>query len=232
LNTYTRGNNTYNFNMYDYNLIDDIYSSIKDWDRIIFVSRHGERWWDFSKTWWLTRHWIEQAKILWNKLKWGKFSDTSKDFYWSTTFKRTHQTSYYLWLTRWYEPFLNNELPEENREDFNLVYHTIKVVDDGYYWENVETRYAKNRNEGNRKSEIMMNSLCQLTEWHPFSRITTHDVVLIPCLSRLTKEKITFTRNTWINYLSWIAIIVHNNNEYEAYPFRTLKEKSMVLLNW
>jgi hypothetical protein len=63
--------------------------------------RHGERWFDYSPEWGLIESWIQQAKTLWKRLKWWRFKDTSNDYYWSTWFKRTVQTSYYVWLSRW-----------------------------------------------------------------------------------------------------------------------------------
>ena len=61
---FVRWKSTYNFSTKDYNLIDDIYSSIKDDDRIIFISRHAMRWPNFWIEGWLTDEWIEQARSL------------------------------------------------------------------------------------------------------------------------------------------------------------------------
>ena len=80
------------------------------------------------------------------------------------------------------------------------------------------------------KSIHMANELCKLTEWHPFSFITSHDHQVIPLISRVTDLNIKFTIGTRINYLSWIAIIINNiSKEWEVYPVQTLQEKTMVL---
>jgi hypothetical protein len=77
----------------------------------------------------------------------------------------------------------------------------------------------------------MLANLCELTEWHDFSWITTHDVFLMPLISWLSEEHIKFRKEEWINYLSWVAVIVHENKEYEVYPFRSLKDRSMSYIN-
>ena len=119
----------------------------------------------------------------------------------------------------------------EDWEDFNQVQHPIREVYEYYFWEETEHRYEENRVEWNKKSLKMLEGLCELTEWHDFSWITTHDVFLMPLLSWLSEEHIKFRKEEWINYLSWVAVIVHDNNEYEVYPFRSLEEKSMTYIN-
>ena len=64
---YSRWKNTYNFNVHDYNLVDDIYDALKANDRVIFVSRHAERWLDFWKYWGLLPSWVKQAKEFMKK---------------------------------------------------------------------------------------------------------------------------------------------------------------------
>ena len=228
---YKRWKNTYNFMTQDYNLIDDIYSSIKDWDRVIFISRHAERWPNFWIEWWLTENWINQARSLWKRLTWWKFKDTTNDFYGSTDFKRTHQTSFYLWASRWYPKFQNRE-DWEDWQDYKEILHPILVVEYDYFWMKVAHWYENNRELWNEKSLNLLSTVCNLTDWHNFSWITTHDVIVIPLLARLSENNLKFEREKWVNYLSWIAIIVHENNEYEVYPFRSLDETSMELTEW
>lgn len=228
---YSRWKNTYNFNVHDYNLVDDIYDALKANDRVIFVSRHAERWLDFWKYWGLLPSWVKQAKDLWKRLSWWRFKDTRTDFYWSTFYKRTVETSFYLWESRWYKLFIEKKELKEDWENFNQVQHPISEVYEYYFWEHTEHRYEDNRLEWNIKSLKMLGDLCELTEWHDFSWITTHDVFLMPLLSWLSEEHIKFRKEEWINYLSWVAVIVHDNNEYEVYPFRSLEEKSMAYIN-
>lgn len=222
---YKRWKNSYNFNQYDYNLIDDVYNSIKDNSRVIFIVRHAERWPDWWQEWWLTKNGIRQAKTLWKRLSWWKFKNTKTDFYWSTIYKRTPQTSYYVWYGRKYKPFLNDTKSfKKSRIEYEKIFNTIDVIDPSYLTSDMSLQ------EIERKSGIVAKYLCNLTEWHQFCFITSHDVLLMPIITWLTKWNIKFTRETRINYLSWIAIIVNNTTkEWEVYPIHTLKEKSMIL---
>ena len=228
---YLRWKNTYNFDIHDYNLVDDIYNAIKDDDRVVFISRHAERWIDFWKQWWLIPNWIKQAKNLWKRLSWWKFKDTKWDFYWSTAYKRTVETSFYLWASRWYESFIEKKELKDDWEEFKPVLHPIAPVYEYYFADHSDQWYQNNREEWNKKSLTMLSDLCELTEWHDFSWITTHDVLLMPLLCWLSEEHIKFRKEEWINYLSWVAIIIHKNKEYEAYPFRSLEERSMKYFN-
>jgi hypothetical protein len=86
--------------------------------------------------------------------------------------------------------------------------------------------------ELNKKSTYVINTLCELTKWHPFSFIVDHDCFLIPMITWVTEWNIKFTRKTWINYLSWVAIIIDDKTKkWEIYPINTLKKRSMELIN-
>ena len=222
---YKRWKNSYGFNQYDYNLIDDVYNNIKDNSRVIFIVRHAERWPDWWQEWWLSENWIEQAKSLWKRLKWWKLGNTDLDFYWGTIYKRTPQTSYYVWYGREHKQFLQDiELFEKSRIEYEKILNSMDVIDPFYL------TYEMTFEELEEKSINMANELCKLTEGHPFSFITSHDHQVIPLISWVTNLNITFTIETRINYLSWIAIIVNENTkEWEIYPIRTLQERSIIL---
>ena len=222
---YKRWKNTYNFNQYDYNLIDDVYNNIKDDSRVIFIVRHAERWPDRWQEWWLSENWIEQAKSLWKRLKWWKLGNSDLDFYWGTIYKKAPQTSYYVWYGREHKPFLQDiKLFEKSRIEYEKILNSMDVIDPFYL------TYEMTFEELEEKSINMANELCKLTEGHPFSFITSHDHQVIPLISWVTDLNIKFTIETRINYLSWIAIIINENTkEREVYPIRTLQEKSMIL---
>lgn len=224
---YKRWKNTYNFNQYDYNLIDDVYNNIKDNSRVIFIVRHAERWPDRWQEWWLTKNWIRQAKTLWKRLSWWKFKNTKNDFYWSTIYKRIPQTSYYVWYGRKYWPFLNDTKSfKKSRIEYEKILNSIDVIDPFYLTSDMDIQ------ELEEKSITMANELCKLTEGHSFCFITSHDVLTIPLVTWVTEWNIKFTKETRINYLSWIAIIVNNTTKkWEVYPIHTLKGKSMILTN-
>ena len=224
---YSRWENSYEFRQYEYNLIYDIYNNIRSDSRVIFMIRHAERWPDYSHIWWLVENGIRQAKSLWKKLTKWRFTDTDSDFYWSTDYKRTHQTSYYVWYGRWYFPFhKDKKIFRKEWMQYNKVLNPIDVVEPYYLTQDMGFK------ELNTKSVFVVNNLCELTKWHAFSLIVNHDCFLIPMITWVTEWSIKFTRKTWINYLSWVAIIINDKSKkWEIYPINTLKKKSMELLD-
>ena len=224
---YRRWDNSYDFNQYDYNFIDYVYNNIRKDSRVIFIIRHAERWLDCSKEWWINKSWINQSKLLWKRLVWWMFKDTNSDFYWSTWYKRTQETSFYVWYGRWYSPFYNDrKIFENNWLEYDKIIHPIDVVDPYYLMYDTEFEQL------NEKSVYMVNELCKLTEWHLFNFITSHDHLLIPLITWITNWSITFTREKWINYLAWVSVIINDvTKEWEVYPIRTFMKKSMVLFD-
>ena len=224
---YSRWENSYKFKQYEYNLIYDVYNNIRNGSRIIFMIRHAERWSDISKDWWLNQNWIRQSKSLWKKLTGWIFMNTHSDFYWSTDYKRTHQTSYYVWYGRWYSPFHEDKkIFKKEWMQYSKVLSHIDIIEPHYLTQDMEFK------ELGKKCVYIINRLCELTEWHPFSFIVNHDCFLIPMITRVTEWIIKFTRENWINYLSWVAIIVDDKpNNWEIYPINTLKKKSMELVD-
>ena len=225
MKAYARWINSYTFKQYEYNQIDKVYHNIKKGSRVIFILRHAERWPSDLKQWGLVEKWIKQAKLLWKRLSWWIFIDTDSDFYWSTEYKRTHQTSYYVWCWRWYQPFIiDKKIFRENWEKYDKVIHPIDVI--GPYY----LLYDMDIKELEKKSIKMANKLCKLTKWHPFSFITSHDNLVIPLITWVSEWIIKFTTDTWVNYLSWIVIIVNDTTKKrEVYPVKTLKKSSMVI---
>ena len=224
---YSRWKNNYKFNQYEYNLIYDIYNNIKHNSRIIFLIRHAERWLNISKEWGLNQNWIRQAKSLWKRLRWWIFSRTDSDFYWSTAYKRTHQTSYYVWYGRWYNLFHDDKKSFMKKWiQYDKIFSSIDIINPNYLTQDMWFK------ELNKKSVYMVNKLCELIEWHPFSFIVTHDCLLIPLITWVTEWNIKFTKKSWINYLAWVVIILNDTSKkWEIYPINTLKKKSMILID-
>lgn len=216
----------------DFNAVEDVYKSIKTGDRVIFLVRHSERINDCTAEWWLTEHWVDLAQWVWTKLQWAPFEDTSTDFYWSSIVKRTVQTSYYVWESRG-SKVLKNPIDSDNWSDYEYVNHSDDI-DSVVYWEyfsdwneysSIENLYEENKDVVNERAFRTITTLCELTQWHPFSWITSHDWVVLPLTERATNEKLSFLESDsdWPNFMQWVAIIVHKDGWWEIYPVKSLE---------
>ena len=235
-NEYRRVTNSYDFLMNDFNDVKDIYSWIKtyEWDRVIFIVRHSARENNCESEGWLTDYGIELARWVWEKLKWEPFSDTSTDFYGSSTVKRAVQTSYYVWESRGSE-VLESVLNDDTRNDYSFVNHSSNIHQ-VVYWNyfkdaaknspnNINNLYENNRDIVSEKALYSVNKLCNITNWHPFSWITSHDYFTLPITEWATNESVSFSNSNSErpNFMQWIAIIVHSYWGWEVYPVKSLE---------
>ena len=234
---YHRVDNSYNqFSMDDFNAVEDVYKNIKSWDRVIFLVRHSERITDCTAEWWLTDNWVNLAHEVWLKLQWAPFEDTSTDFYGSSMVKRTVQTSYYVWENRGSKA-LKTSIDSDNWSDYEFVRHSDDI-NSIVYWEyftdwnsysNIESLYEENKDSVNERALTMITKLCELTQWHPFSWISSHDWVVSPLTEWATNENLSFSEvdSEWSNFMQWVAIIVHKDGWWEIYPVKSLESWKM-----
>ena len=229
---YHRVDNSYHqFSMDDFNAVEDVYKNIRLGDRVIFVVRHSERENNCTSEWWLTEHWVELAQWVWEKLKWAPFEDTSTDFYGSSFVKRTVQTSYYVGKTR-NSSVLKDVLNDDLWSDYNFVNHSSDVdslvyaeyFSDGNSYSSIEHLYEENKEGVEERALYLVDKLCTMTEWHPFSWITSHDVLTLPFTEWVTDESLKFSQSQseWPNFMQWIVIIVHKDWWWEVYPVKSL----------
>lgn len=234
---YHRVNDSYSqFMTDDFNAVENVYKNIKSWDRVIFLVRHSERITDCTAEWWLTERWTEFAQWVWEKLKWAPFEDTSTDFYGSSAVKRTVQTSYYVWESRG-SKVLKNPIDSDNWSDYEFVNHSDDI-NNVVYWEyftdwnsylSIESLYEENKDSVNERALTTVTKLCELTQWHPFSWITSHDWVVLPLTEWATNETLSFSEaeSEWPNFMQWVAIIVHKDWGWEIYPVKSLEDWKM-----
>ena len=234
--TYHRVDNSYQFLTNDFNTVEDVYKSIRTGDRVIFIVRHSERINDCTAEWWLTENWVQLAQWVWIKLQWTPFEDTSTDFYWSSAVKRTVQTSYYVGESRGSKA-LKNEIDFNNWSDYEFVNHS-DGMNSVIYWEyfadwnsysDIESLYEENKESVDERALKMIAKICELTVWHPFSWITSHDWVVLPLTEWATDEELSYSKidSQWPNFMQWIVIIVHNDGWWEIYPVKSLETWKM-----
>ena len=89
--------------------------------------------------------------------------------------------------------------------------------------------YEENKDVVNERALKTIITLCELTQWHPFSWITSHDWLVLPITERATNEKLSFleSNSDWPNFMQWIAIIVHKDGWWEIYPVKSLETWKM-----
>lgn len=234
---YHRVNNSYSqFLMEDFNAVEDVYKNIKTGDRVIFLVRHSERINDCTAEWWLTENWIQLAQWVWSKLQWAPFEDTSTDFYGSSAVKRTVQTSDYIWEARGSKA-LKDPIDSDNWSDYKFINHSDDInsvvyweyFSDGNTYSSIESLYEENRDIVEERALYAINTICNITQWHPFSWITSHDWVVLPLTEWATNETLSFYEadSDWPNFMQWVAIIVHLDWGWEIYPVKSLESWKM-----
>ena len=213
--------NSYNFSTSTWNYGPDIYKALTGTDRIIYLVRHSERGSDYSDTGVLNENGIKLALETGEKYK-GGLAKTNESFYGSTHVYRCKQTSYYISKGR----------GDTNLSDSSDVYNPIEELKDKYIvgmtsiQSDVSHFYERNKESVQAKGIEIITKICQLSNGYRFAWFTTHDYLMVPLCEWITEEKIEFrqSQDHWINFMTGLAIIVHKDGTWEAYPVRNLED--------
>lgn len=206
----------YGFATSSFNYGPDMYANLQNGDRIVFIVRHSERGSDYSVNGGLNDNGKNLAIEVGAKYQGGRAA-VNDAYYASTHFKRCKETSYYIASSR------GDSYPE----NMEAVNNPIDVLLDNYYgaisgWSNTAAWYENNKADVNEKSLTLINTCCELSAGKTFAWFTSHDKTMVPLIEWLTNEAISFTSPQWVNYMSGIAVIVHKDGAWEAYPVRNL----------
>ena len=210
--------------------IQDVYESIKDDERVIFVLRHAERGDDTSKSGTLTDNGKKQSEEVGARLK--KFKE---DFVLGgSEFLRAHQTVMSIakgrgqsYDTRDTIPQLNDDWYSKNAEAVEKAKNecgggwevTSKYAYTGAYSTGADAAYY---NLAERSVELIENVLLKKYTKEKFVLLSSHDKLMVPLVaycSNLNIEMKKYENNgKWINYLAGVAIIVDKagNRRYVA----------------
>ena len=212
---------TYNFSTQSWNYGPDIYAAVEPTDRIIYLVRHSKRGKDYSSTGGLTENGKSWAKQVGEHYVGGIAGD--RTFYASTSVTRCKETSYYIAMGR-----------KDTLISINDVYNPVTVIDGSYIvgstsgMSNVCKYYDNNASSVGTKATEIINTLCEMTVGKKFSWFTSHDNLTIPLVEWVSNKGIDFVYNeTWINFMSGVAIIVHKDKTWEVYPVRNLEDGYM-----
>ncbi len=212
---------TYNFSTQSWNYGPDIYATVEPTDRIIYLVRHSKRGKDYSSTGGLTENGKLWAKQVGEHYVGGIAGD--RTFYASTSVTRCKETSYHIALGR-----------KDTLTSINDVYNPVAVIDGSYIvgstsgMSNVCKYYDNNASSVGTKATEIINTLCEMTVGKKFSWFTSHDNLTIPLVEWVSNKGIDFVYNeTWINFMSGVAIIVHKDKTWEVYPVRNLEDGYM-----
>lgn len=217
-------------NRSNFNDIQTVYQKVNtgNGDRLLVVMRHSERGSDYSVNGGLTQNGINLAKNVGAKLKGAPFSSTENDFFASTGVKRTMETAYYLAngrgnnsMSSYYDVLASSSDAGARRIDSRLSIASESFCS-STDWNTVANYYDNNRSDVNTKSLRMINQLCSVTDGHPLSIIISHDIEMVPLIEWASNGSIQITSSNWCNYMSGVAVIVHSNGSWEAYPLKSL----------
>ncbi|WP_173475188.1 histidine phosphatase family protein [Fibrobacter succinogenes] len=214
--------------------IQDVYESIKDDERVIFVLRHAERGDDTSKSGTLTDNGKKQSEEVGARLK--KFKE---DFVLGgSEFLRAHQTVMSIakgrgqsYDTRDTIPQLNDDWYTKNSEEVEKAKSecgggwevTSKYAYTGAYSTGANAAYY---NLAERSVELIEDVLLKKYTKEKFVLLSSHDKLMVPLVaycSNLQIELKKYDGGKWINYLAGVAIIIDKSGNRRYVAIRGLK---------
>ena len=214
--------------------IQDVYESIKDDERVIFVLRHAERGDDTSKSGTLTDNGKKQSEEVGARLK--KFKD---DFVLGASeFLRAHQTVESIAKGRGQSydkrdtiPQLNDDWYTKNSEEVEKAKNecgggwevTSKYAYTGAYSTGANAAYY---NLAERSVELIEGVLAKKYTKEKYVLLSSHDKLMVPLVAYCSNLKIEFKKyennGKWINYLAGVAIIIDKDGNRRYVVIRGL----------
>lgn len=214
--------------------IQDVYESIKDDERVIFVLRHAERGDDTSKSGTLTDNGKKQSEEVGARLT--KFKE---DFVLGASeFLRAHQTVESIAKGRGQSydkrdtiPQLNDDWYAKNSEAVEKAKNecgggwevTSKYAYTGAYSTGADAAYY---DLAERSVELIEDVLVKKYPTEKFVLLSSHDKLMVPLVaycSNLQIELKKYDGGKWINYLAGVAIIIDKNGNRRYVAIRGLK---------
>ena len=214
--------------------IQDVYESIKDDERVIFVLRHAERGDDTSKSGTLTDNGKKQSEEVGARLK--KFNE---DFVLGASeFLRAHQTVESIAKGRGQAYDKRDTIPQLNDDWYSKNSEAVEKAKNecGGGWE-VTSKYAYTGaystganaayyNLAERSVELIEDVLAKKYTKEKFVLLSSHDKLMVPLVAYCTNLKIEFKKyennGKWINYLAGVAIIIDKDGNRRYIAIRGL----------
>lgn len=210
--------------------IQDVYESIKDNERVIFVLRHAERGDDTSKSGTLTDNGKKQSEEVGARLK--KFKE---DFVLGASeFVRAHQTVESIAKGRGQSYDKRDTIPQLNDDWYSKNAEAVEKAKSecGGGWE-VTSKYAYTGaystgadaayyNLAERSVELIEDVLVKKYSKEKFVLLSSHDKLMVPLVAYCSNLNIELKKyengGKWINYLAGVAIILDKdgNRRYVA----------------
>ena len=229
----------YSFPLDSWTYAYEVYESLKEGDRVVFVVRHSERDEGCSGSECdLNANGINMVKEIGVKFR-GGLAGVDDSYYGSSDAERCKTTSYLIAITR-------GDTHLSSNQD---VVNPIEVLKSKYYGEDLNSwpgraeYYNKNPEEVAQKSMVLVNDLLNRTKGKTFSWFTSHDYVMVPLVEWATNLGIDYEKYKgiyngedseyqnketdyfyWNNFLSGVAILVHKDNTFEIYPVKNLED--------
>ena len=230
--------------------LDSVVEKMNSDDKLIVVLRHAEREDDITMASPLTANGIEQSKQV------GKGLVNSPDPYFAgSQYVRTHQTYNNIAIGR------NDTLGRSSGAD--TLGDTMFVLNEGWFTKNFDLYFMATFRENDdgrgvitkwaaeggytdvfydlapRSSELLEDYLFPALDMSGkrFGVFISHDVMIIPLVSYVSEQRITFNYykavqgdsegDNWLNYLAGIAVIVRPDGSREFYAVRGLESGKM-----
>lgn len=225
-------------NITDFVDVKEVYESVKDDERVIFLLRHGERDKDAtSKNSGLTKAGIDSAKSMGAKLT--KFDEPMR--LGASEFYRAQQTVIAIAQGRGQDTTVADTFPELNDDWYMIDRSLVNQAESeaGGGWEATSYYTYTGRYSGDtakiqayynleERSAELIEILLNKYENEPdrFIMLSSHDKLMVPFVAYCSKLRINMNikkGGTWINYLAGIAIIWDKSGNRRYVAFKGLK---------
>lgn len=201
----------------EFNYLWEVKNKMSSTDRVAYVIRHSARGEQTGASGGLTDEGIALATKLGQAL--NDERDHSHDIYGSTDSVRTKQTAYYVAEERYPEMYgAYTEIPA-GPNVINGEYFT-----DETNWDIMQNFYKNNTDYVDKKAKNLCSRICEITESSKFAMYISHDSLCVPLVEWATDESVNVRSNDWINFMSGIAIVTHEDDTYEVFPVKVFDD--------
>ena len=204
------------------NSIVDVFNDVGSTERVIFITRHAKRGSGTGSTGDLVDEGVSQCETVGAKLTSNANVPLGMAYLGSTDTYRTKHTTWSVAKARGEtvpESYLSIDTSLDGDGNplqasiFNIGTTDWNAIgtwcQDDANWDSIQS-VGRKVIDGVVQAVVSANAR--------FAWLTDHDNFIAPLVTYVSNRSIVYSGSSWVNFLSGVAVIVHPNGGYEAYP--------------